>query len=213
MNTRRFVKLTVDATMFVLMFTLMGYPMTRGLLRHGVCGMLLLVLFVCHNLLNVGWYGAICGGRWTALRCLRMAANTLLLLDAVALAASALVMAGEVFSFAPFPMPAWGREVHMAATAWFFALASFHLGLHGQRFWNWTHRLLGRAWPVAALAVMLVGGILFVESDLWSDMLPRGEPRAHPAHLGLFVAQYTGILCALCLTACILRECCTRRYK
>ena len=140
MNARRRVKIAVDAAMFGLMLCLMSYPMTRGLLRHGVCGVSFLALLLVHQALNLDWYRALFRGRWNARRVLLTAANAALLMSSAALIASSLAMAGEVFPFAPFPMAWWGRGLHTAATAWSFVLVSFHLGLHGQSFWNQIRR-------------------------------------------------------------------------
>lgn len=201
MSARRGVKIAVDTAMFGLMLCLMSYPMTRGLMRHGVCGVSFLTLLLIHQALNLGWYRALFRGRWNARRALLTAANAALLISSAALIASSLAMAGEVFPFASFPMTFWGRALHTAATGWSFALVSFHLGLHGQWFWNGIWRFWGRAWPVAALALLLTGCIAFMESGLWRDMLLLGEPKTHPASLPAFLTQCLGVTLFFCLLA------------
>lgn len=204
MNARRRVKIAVDAAMFGLMLCLMSYPMTRGLLRHGVCGVSFLALLLVHQALNLDWYRALFRGRWNARRVLLTAANAALLMSSAALIASSLAMAGEVFPFAPFPMAWWGRGLHTAATAWSFVLVSFHLGLHGQSFWNQIRRVWGRTWPAAALALLFVGGLAFMESGLWSDMLLLGEPKVRPASLPVFLVQCLEVTLFFCLLAQLL---------
>ncbi len=204
MSARRRVKIAVDTAMFGLMLCLMSYPMTRGLMRHGICGAAFVALLLIHHVLNLGWYRALFRGRWNARRVLFTAANVALLLSSAALIASSLAMAGEVFPFAPFPMPFWGRGLHTAATAWSFVLVSFHLGLHGQGFWNRIRQASGRVWPAAALALLLAGGIAFMECGLWSDMLLLGEPKIRPASFPAFLAQYLGMTFFFCLLAQLL---------
>ncbi len=211
MSARRAVKIAVDAAMFGLMLWLMSYPLTRGLLRHGVCGCLLFALFICHHLLNAGWYRALGRGRWNFRRALLTATDALLLIDIVALAASSLALAGEVFPFAPFPMSFWGRGLHTASAAWCFVLVAFHLGLHGQGLWSRAQRGMGRAWPVAATALAAFGGFSFLESGLWSDMLLLGEPKLYPANLPAFVAQYLGVTLFFCLAAQAFLRCGSRK--
>lgn len=202
MNARRSVKIAVDTAMFGLMLCLMSYPMTRGLLRHGVYGAAFVGLLFIHQALNLGWYRALFRGN--ARRALLTAANAALLVSSAALIASSLAMAGEVFPFVPFPMTFWGRGLHTAAAAWSFALVSFHLGLHGQSFWNRIRRAFGRAWPAAALVLLFVGGFAFMESGLWSDMLLLGEPKTRPANLPVFLAHYLGMTLFFCLSAQLL---------
>lgn len=199
MSVRRAVKIVVDAVMFGLIILLMSYPMTRGLLRHGIYGVAFVVLLLIHQALNLNWYRTLFRGN--ARRALLTAANAALLVSSAALIASSLAMAGEVFPFVPFPMTFWGRGLHTAAAAWSFVLVSFHLGLHGQSFWNRIRRAFGRAWPAAALVLLFAGGLVFMESGLWSDMLLLGEPKTRPANLPVFLAHYLGMTLFFCLSA------------
>lgn len=201
MTKCRAVKLAMDIALYGLMLALMSYPLTRGLLRHGVCGAAFVMLLLVHQALNLGWYRTLLRGRWSARRVLLTGTDALLLLSSAALIVSSLAMAGEVFSFAPFPMAWWGRELHMAATAWTFVLASFHLGLHGHGLWNSTRLLLGRAWRPATWAFFTLGAALFAHSGLWNDMLMTGVPKARLAGLALFLAHYVGITLCCCLLA------------
>lgn len=199
MTTRKATRIAVDAAMAGLMLYLASYPLTRGLLRHGACGCLLVGLFLCHHLLNAGWYRALGRGRWGARRILSTATATLLLAASLALVASGLAMAGEVFPFLPFPMAYWGRDLHTTATAWCFVLASFHLGLHGQWLWDRARRLLGRAWPLPAAALMAHGMYALASSGLAGDLLYLGEPKVPPGSLPMFFVRYLGIGLAFCL--------------
>lgn len=178
--------------------------MTRGLLRHGVCGVSFLALLLVHQALNLDWYRALFRGRWNARRVLFTATDAALLIGSAALIASSLAMAGEVFPFAPFPMTFWGRGLHTATTAWSFVLVSFHLGLHGQSFWNRLRRTFGRVWPAVVLALLFAGGFAFMESGLWSDMLLLGEPKMRPAGLPAFLTQCLGVTAFFCLLARLL---------
>ena len=129
------------------------------------------------------------------------ATDTCLLLATTGLFASSLVMAGEVFSFAPFAMPWWGRELHMGATAWIYALSCVHLGLHIQKPVRLAQNHLGRDfWPFAC-ALMLPSLYAFWHSGIWMDLLFWGEPKKPPRELALFILQYLGAGLALCLPA------------
>lgn len=202
MTIRRAIKMTVDMALYGMMLILMSYPITRGLLRHGLCGVAFMALLLAHHALNLSWYRTLLRGRWNARRVLLTATDVLLLFSSAALVVSSLAMAGEIFSFTPFPMTWWARELHMAATAWTFVLASFHLGLHGHGVWRAIRLLTGRAWFVAAPALFFVGLIFFGHSGLWNDMLMTGIAKARLASLPLFLAHYLGMTLCLCLLAC-----------
>lgn len=187
--------------MVLLLLWLLSYPLTRGLLQHGVSGCLFLFLAIVHHTLNLDWYRALGRGRWPFRRWLSTSTVCLLLLCTLALLISSLAMAGEVFAFVPYPMPRWGRDWHTAATAWTFVLTAFHLGLHGQGFWNWLRRT-----PVPVL-VRVFCALLFLgfsawnfrQSGLWSDMLLYGEMKLLPESETAFWVQYVSIGMGFCL--------------
>ena len=199
--SRKGLKIAVDAAMFGLMLALLSYPVTRGLLRHGVLGMAFTGLVLVHHWLNRSWYASLFRGRWSRERMLLAATDTCLLLATTGLFASSLVRAGEVFSFAPFAMPWWGRELHMGATAWIYALSCVHLGLHIARPVSFLQRHLGRAfWPMAC-ALMLPSMYAFWLSGIWTNLLLWGAPSRPHGDPALFILQYLGAGLALCLPA------------
>lgn len=109
MSARHAVRLAVDAAMFCLMLFMMSYPMTRGLARHGIGGLILVLLVITHHLLNAAWYRTLSRGRWRGRRFLVNATGCLLVAVFLAFTASALAMAGDTYPFFPFRMPFWGR--------------------------------------------------------------------------------------------------------
>ncbi|MBP3729844.1 MAG: DUF4405 domain-containing protein [Mailhella sp.] len=195
MTRRRALSLTVDAAMAILMLWLMSYPVTRGLLRHGVCGVSLAALIIFHHLLNLPWYRALPRGRWKAPRVLTAASDMALFAAFAALTASSLVMAGDVFSFVPFAMPWWGRDLHSFSTAWLFALSFFHLGLHGSGFWNGLRailgRIMGRVVLPAAISIFAMCLLAFWKSGLWKNMFLLEQAAGHAAPW-LFYVQLCG---------------------
>ena len=205
-SLRRCMRYGVDALLLVLLLFLMSYPVTRGLLRHGVCGVLFLALLLVHLALNCGWFCSLFKGRWNRSRLLLTAADTALLAAGLLLAVSSLAMAGEVFSFAPFPMTFWGRGLHTAASAWTFVLAAFHLGLHGQSVWKRLERACGRFRNLVMLAVLLAGGLCFSESGLLSSMLFLEGAMPQAADPAAFLAQYLGVVLFAGLAAQILNR-------
>lgn len=184
--------------MFGLMPFLLSYPVTRGLWRHGVGGLFLLAMFIAHHFLDLRWYKSLCKGKWSMARISGVAIDSMLLLAACATLASCALMAGEVFTFVPFPMPWWARPLHTAATAWLFVLIGLHAGAHWRGLWRLGSLLGGRYWNGAALCVCVGGLCCFIQSGIWRDMLLLDIAR--PETLGQFLYQYLGsaILFYLC---------------
>lgn len=192
MSVRKALRLMVDAAMCGLMLFMMSYPLTRGLSRHGICGLGLVFLVIVHHLLNGGWYRTFLRGRSRGRRLLLTVTDALLMAVFLIFLASAAGMAGDTYAFLPFRMPFWSRALHTAATAWLFVTAAFHPGLHGGVFRVLAERLAGRARRFLYAVLFPAGGCCFVQSPLWSDMLFLGEPKFWPGGLPEFPVQYAG---------------------
>lgn len=177
--------------MFGLMLFLLGYPVMRGLWRHGVCGLVLLALFIAHHFLDLRWHKSLCKGKWSMRRISGVVIDSTMLLAACATLASCLLMAGEVFAFASFPMPWWARGLHTAATAWLFVLIAMHTGLHWRTLWRLGSLLGGKYWNAAALGICVAGLYCFIQSGIWRNMLLLDTAR--PETLGQFLYQYLGV--------------------
>lgn len=201
MSPRGVLRLAVDVSLTGSLLFLLSYPMTRGLLRHGVVGCCFLALLAAHHALNAGWYRALPRGRWHARRALGAAADAALMAATLALIASSLAMAGEVFACMPFPMPWWGRDLHHAATAWVYVLAAFHLGLHGAGVWGALRRAAGRAWPALTLAALVPCAWAFGESGFLDGMLLTGGPAALPESPATFLMRLLAAGCFPCMLA------------
>lgn len=175
--------------------------LTRGLARHGIGGLILVLLVITHHLLNAAWYRTLSRGRWRGRRFLVNATGCLLVAVFLAFTASALAMAGDTYPFFPFRMPFWGRGLHTAMTAWLFVLASFHLGLHGASVWNRAERFAGRVRSALFLIFLAAGAFCFVQSGLWNDMLFLGGPKYFPGGMPEFLVWHLGTAFFFCLLA------------
>ena len=74
---------TLDLGMTVLMILVMSYQAT-GNLFHELAGVLLLLLFLCHNIMNRRWYRALLKGRYAGYRSMLTAVNLLTLVSMLA---------------------------------------------------------------------------------------------------------------------------------
>ena len=166
MSRAKAARLCLDITLFLLLLYLLSYPVTRGLMRHGTAGMAFLVLLIVHLAANRSFYLALFCGRWTWQRWLSTLSVLLLSAAALVLTASALVLAGEIFPGIAFAQPYWGRSLHTAAAAWSLVLASFHMGLHGQRLWKLVKERTGSLWSAACCILPALSGCAFLDSPL-----------------------------------------------
>lgn len=132
MSASVIVKLLVDFCMTVLLFFSMAYQWT-GNFPHEVLGMVLLVLFVLHHLLNLRWYKALRKGTYSAGRIVQTVMNFLLLILMLLMMATGILMSRDLFPFFPIQDTFFLRQLHMFAAHWGFLLMALHLGWYWQR--------------------------------------------------------------------------------
>ena len=174
MKAKRSVKILIDLLMTATLIFLMAYQVT-GAQFHEWLGAGMLVLFLCHNALNLRWYGALFRGKYTAVRVLRTVTNLAALLAMLCLAASGIVMSRHVFAFLPIHTgTALARVVHLSGAYWGFTLMSIHLGLHWGIVVSMDRKTLGGnvalVWVsrVCAAAVAGYGAFCFCRADIVS---------------------------------------------
>lgn len=207
MPTRKAIlKMAVDAAILALMLCLISYPLIRGLWRHAMMGCSFAVLFILHQFLNGWWYKALREGRWNLRRTVQTFVSLLLVADVLVLVTSAVLLAGEVFSFAAFPMTNWARSLHVTATAWALVLASFHLGMHGEGFWKWYGSAFGVYKYCSMLVVMLIGVVCFYQSEMIWDLLHEDVMKLLPETFWEFTGQRLGVVALFCTAGRFLTE-------
>lgn len=130
MNAKMKIKMLIDFFMTILLLMLMAYQVT-GERLHEWLGVFMIVLFIIHQFLNIGWYGRLFKGKYKPLRILQTAVNFSLLVTMFSLAYSGVIMSNYVFAFLPIHGGmALARVMHLAASYWCLVLAGIHLGLH-----------------------------------------------------------------------------------
>lgn len=129
MKPKQIFNVSIDIIMTVLLLVLMAYHITGNGL-HEWLGILLIVLFIIHHILNWKWYSSLFKGRYTIFRSLMATVNTLLFLAMAGMAVSGILLSREVFGFLNLRGGMFGRRLHMVSTAWGFCLMAVHIGLH-----------------------------------------------------------------------------------
>ncbi len=176
---KQILKRVVDLTMIVLLPLLMA-EILIGQEIHEWLGTVMLVLFLAHHLLNLGWWKSFCKGRYTPSRALGTMLDLLLLLDMAALGVSGIMMSGFVFDFLSISggMIA-ARQLHLFASYWGLILMSAHLGLHMEQFFGMGRKLFrlseksaARAWVLRIIAAAVaVYGIYAFSMQHMADYL------------------------------------------
>lgn len=165
-QSKQIIKRIVDLAMIVLLPLLMA-EILIGQEIHEWLGASMLVLFIAHHLLNLGWWKSFYKGNYTPSRSFSTMLDLLLLLDIAALGVSGIMMSGFVFDFLPISGGMIvARQLHLFASHWGLILMSAHLGLHmelfmgmGRKLFHLSEKSAARAWilRVVAAAVSVYG--------------------------------------------------------
>lgn len=131
MTVKRKVQIVIDVIMTVLLPVLMSYSLI-GEAIHEWAGIAMFMLVLLHHGLNWKWHKNLLHGKYSGLRILGIAVNTVISLLMLALMISGIVMSRHVFSFLGLDGgTSLARTVHLVASYWCYVLTAFHLGLHG----------------------------------------------------------------------------------
>lgn len=138
-------KQIVDGVMFALLLNQMAYVLT-GQKVHEWTGTVMVLLVICHNLLNRRWYGAIGKGTYHSRRLIGTILNVLLIVIMLGLFISGIVMSRYAFDFIPIRGGrALARRVHIFSAYWGFVLMTVHIGVHWKGIKGNVCRKFGKA--------------------------------------------------------------------
>lgn len=141
MKPKAIAKIGIDIGMTVLLLLLMAYELIGSSLHEWI-GLAMFVLFVCHHLLNRGWYKNLFRGSYTPMRLLQTILAGLVLLTMLGSMISSVLISREVFAFLPISGGrSLGRTLHLLCAYWGFVLLSLHLGIHWQSMMAMAGRL------------------------------------------------------------------------
>lgn len=178
MKPKAIIKIIVDIGMYVLLLLLMGQFVLPGAV-HERLGMIAGALFLLHGGLNYKWFLTIFKGKYTAVRAMQLVVDLLLLLAMLACMVSGILVSRHLFTVGGGSSIAFGRYLHLAATAWGFVLVAVHLGLHWSVFIGRAKKMavrekIGKAFRIMCrilVAALCVWGIyLFVERRFWEEL-------------------------------------------
>lgn len=127
---KRKLKVITNILMTCFLLLQMSYSMI-GEDRHEWHGIVLLILFIAHNIFNWGFYKNLFRGAYPPYRIFQILLAILAVLSMAGAMISGFSMAQEMFPFFPIRLrSSVARELHMVSAYGGFIILSMHLGLH-----------------------------------------------------------------------------------
>jgi hypothetical protein len=124
------IKICLDMVMVVLLPVLMA-ELLVGKALHEWLGLLMIVIFVAHHVLNIGWIKNLFKGVYSLARVFTTCINILLLVIMVSLAVSGAMMSSYVFVWLNITSGLmFARKLHLVSSFWGLIVMSLHLGVH-----------------------------------------------------------------------------------
>jgi hypothetical protein len=132
MNQTGKIKIIADISMTIALLCLMSYELI-GQVTHEITGIVMLILFVMHHILNRRWFSAIRKGTYRPYRIFQTLLVLFLVVLMISQGCSGIILSKHLFRTLPFHQGyGLARTIHMLGGYWGFIFMSLHLGLH----WN-----------------------------------------------------------------------------
>ena len=160
----------LDILMTLLSIILMGgtvlFPDDR---IHQICGILLIVLWAIHIMLNRRWYGALFKGKYQPYRIMQLVVNCGVLICALFLMISGLLMAWFIPADWVGGALGFARTTHLLASHWYYIFMAFHIGLHASMIAT-NIKIRGIVPRLICILISLYGIYAFITRGLWKYM-------------------------------------------
>ena len=125
-------KIIIDVLMSVSLLFLMAYNLI-GDVTHEIIGIVILILFIVHHILNRKWSKSIFKGKYTSFRIIQTILVILVLITMLMQMISGIILSKYVFVFIEFnSLTGVARTMHLLGAYWGFIFMSLHIGFH----WN-----------------------------------------------------------------------------
>jgi hypothetical protein len=171
------IRLVIDLSMTVLMLVAMAYQIT-GNTVHELVGVVLLLLFIAHNILNRRWYKTIFKGKHNLQRKLNIAVNLLFFVSMFVVMISSVPISRDIFAFIPINNDMTLLQIHVMTSYWGFIFMSMHIGMSWGTIINAVRNMTGitstsriRTIVLRVIAVLIV--VYGVQTSFEREMLSR----------------------------------------
>lgn len=175
MTNKQKIKIAVDLVMTITLLLLMLFQII-GQQVHEYLGIMMLVLFLGHNILNRKWYRHLFKGKYRLYRYIQTILNISILMIMLGLGYSGMVMA----QYVPFSISgsiSLARRLHLACSYWGFVLMSMHLGMHLRQMVNMFKKYIHlktnvlKIIKLMIIIICLYGIYCFIQNNMISYML------------------------------------------
>lgn len=169
-------KILIDLFMTIALLLLMLFQIT-GQQVHEYLGIMMLVLFLGHNVLNWKWYRHLFKGKYKLYRCIQTILNIGILMMMLGLGYSGMVMA-QYLPFSISGSMSLVRRLHLACSYWGFVLMSMHLGMHLRQIVHMFKKymyLKNNILKLVMIIISLCGIYCFIQNNMISYMLLINE--------------------------------------
>lgn len=179
MANKQKYKILIDLFMTIALLLLMLFQIT-GQQVHEYLGIIILCLFLGHNILNWKWYRHLFKGKYKLYRCIQTILNISILMMMLGLGYSGMVMA----QYVPFSISGsifLARRLHLACSYWGFVLMSMHLGMHLRQMMNMFKKYIHLKTNVIKIIKLIIviiclyGIYCFIQNDMISYMFLINE--------------------------------------
>lgn len=176
MTNKQKHKILIDLFMTIALLLLMLFQIT-GQQVHEYLGIMMLVLFLGHNVLNWKWYRHLFKGKYKLYRCIQTILNIGILMMMLGLGYSGMVMA-QYLPFSISGSMSLVRRLHLACSYWGFVLMSMHLGMHLRQIVHMFKKymyLKNNILKLVMIIISLCGIYCFIQNNMISYMLLINE--------------------------------------
>lgn len=129
MKSEKMIKIIVDVLMLIIIL-LEFSKLYTGQLLHETFGVILLILFIIHNILNINFYKNILKGNYNLLRVIATTTNVLFLICMLLTIIFGIPISSELFKGLNLNGNMTIRKLHTILGYWNLILLSIHLGFH-----------------------------------------------------------------------------------
>lgn len=176
MANKQKLKIIIDLFMTITLLLLMLFQIT-GQQVHEYLGIMMLILFLCHNFLNRKWYSHLFRGKYKLYRFIQTILNISILMMMLGLGYSGMVMA-QCIPFSISGSISLARRIHLACSYWGFVLMSMHLGMHLRQMMNMFKKYIHLENNVLKLMMVIIslcGIYCFIQNNIVSYMFLINE--------------------------------------
>ncbi|WP_347942292.1 DUF4405 domain-containing protein [Peribacillus simplex] len=142
MNRNMLIRLVIDLSMTVLMLVAMAYQITGNTI-HELIGIILILLFIAHNILNRRWYKTIFKGKHNVQRILSITVNLLFLVSMAVVIISSVPISRDIFAFISINNDMTLLQIHVLASYWGFIFMAVHIGMSWGTIINAVRKMTG----------------------------------------------------------------------